>query len=695
MPRIPQIVAQDLASGQVQRAPAVAGVDLSGPVAAANSFAQAESDLRQVQERAALKVADDEARMSAANLSSRASATWAERMEQAKNTAGAGSAGFTESTLKDFDAWSQEQIKALPEKARKYGEREMLQFRNGLHADAFKFEIKARNDKLVSDFSDGLDDDRKAVFAQPSQFSVILAKRRAAAETLDLPEEVRRKMVDASREALAYDAASAMVERNPDGLLEAIGVRGAKVGKDGKMAPQDEARAADAVKNDPILSSLSPEKLRSVVDRATMISETRKAAAAADAERRARMAEIEAARRAREADQAWKVLSEWSAAGKVADESNPEVKQMIGKLSGTPYASGFVELQRTAAAGAAVASTPIPQQRSELDALMARRNQNGTSPALENEIKRRESILTSSQKEYAEDPMRAALERNVFGRQGLAPVDVSSVDALVATVAPRLNQSQTVNQITGKPVSPLTADEAYQFSQMLSSMPAAQRASAVASLGTRLGPQAASGLAAQIDKKDKALALSLQYGASRTTEGRYTSEILLKGDAALKDKAIKVDSDKEAGWRTTITKEVGEAYPNENQRKDVIEAAYLINAGLAAEGKADPSRAVRLATRGGIVDVNGRPIPVPAGIDQNAIEKRLRQITAADFSGQAPDGKVKVGSTTLPIDDVAKAMPDAQLMYAREGQYYVLHGNRIVTNTANKPLVIKVVPDAR
>lgn len=56
---------------------------------------------------------------------------------------------------------------------------------------------------------------------------------------------------------------------------------------------------------------------------------------------------------------------------------------------------------------------------------------------------------------------------------------------------------------------------------------------------------------------------------------------------------------------------------------------------------------------------------------------------------------MRVGGQDVPVDDLAKALPDSQLMYAAEGAYYVLSGARVVTNAQNKPIVIKVNSNAR
>lgn len=367
--------------------------------------------------------------------------------------------------------------------------------------------------------------------------------------------------------------------------------------------------------------------------------------------------------------------------------------QLAQTTSGTPYAQGLRSLQQDALVVGGAGAQPISVQRAQLDALNTQIAQGGITEGLAKRRDLLQKVVDGSMSGIKEDPLRAGLQRGVITE--IPPLDMTNMQSVGKSIGARLQAAQVVQSWAGQPVSPLTSDESQQLAKMIGMMPVEQRSSALATLGTTLGPQASAGLAKQLDPKDKALALALQYGSTRTTADRYTSEIILKGDQALKDKSLKVDTDRETGWRTTITKEVGDAYPNQNQRNDVIEAAYLINAGMAAEGKPNPKQAVRLAARGGIVDFNGRRVPVGPGLDEGDIETRLRTVTPQEFAGQVSDGLVKVGASTVPLETFIKTLPSANLAYVREGVYHVLVGNRLVTNSENKRLIVKVGPDAR
>lgn len=367
-----------------------------------------------------------------------------------------------------------------------------------------------------------------------------------------------------------------------------------------------------------------------------------------------------------------------------------EYDRLAATTSGTPFAGALQQLQARAREVGGFAAQPIKVQQAALDQVNAQIAQQGASESL---VKRRDSlqrVLEGSRRDIGEDPLRAGLQRGVITE--LPVIDTRSVDGFARSVGARMQQAQVVQAWAGRPTSPLTTDEAQQLGTMLQSLPVQQRASALATIGAQLGPQASAGLAAQIDKQDKALSLALQYGSSKTTSGRYTSELILKGQAAIKDKAVKVDAAAESGWRGKIAKMVDGAYANERQAADVREAAYLITAGMASEGSVEPARAVRLAAGGDIIEHNGKNIPIPAGVTQGDLEDRLRSLKPQDFASQTPGGVVRIGGQEATVDAFVKALPDAQLISIGKGRYAVQAGGRIVTNAQGRPITITAKP---
>ena len=367
-------------------------------------------------------------------------------------------------------------------------------------------------------------------------------------------------------------------------------------------------------------------------------------------------------------------------------DSEDQVAITTQALAGTPFLDTYRALQVRAREVGGAGSQPIAVQQAQLDQVNAQIAQNGASDAL---IKRRDSlqkVLDASKRDYKEDALRAGLQRGVI--DALPPIDVSSIDSATRTIGARLQAAQIVQTRAGQPVSPLTNDEADALANTINTLPVQQRATALGTLGRSIGPQAAAGLAAQIDKKDKALALALQFGASATTEGRNISEIILKGQQAMKDKTVKPDTIAVDGWKAQIAKEVDGAYSNQKQAEDIKEAAFLIMSGLQSEGTGNVRQAVGLAARGSIVEHNGKRIPLPAGVTQDDLDAKLRSLKPENFANQVPGGQVRVGGQTVPLDAFVQALPESQLINAGYGRYNVVSGGRVVTNDKGMPITI-------
>lgn len=371
-------------------------------------------------------------------------------------------------------------------------------------------------------------------------------------------------------------------------------------------------------------------------------------------------------------------------------DNDAQLMQTVQALSGTPYMDTYKAQQNQARTLGGFASKSIPEQQREVDALYAERSKTGGGEQINERIRLAEKALSASKAEAQQDNLRAYVRRTPG--EAVEPIDVTSPQAFITSVKKRVSLANRASLWSGNPSSVLMSDEAPAVAQMLGALPVQQRATALATIGMQLGPQASAGLAAQIDKQDKALSLALQYGSSKTTAGRYTSELILKGQAAIKDKAVKVDAAAESGWRGKIAKMVDGAYANERQAADVREAAYLITAGMAAEGSVDPARAVRLAAGGDIVEHNGRKIPLPAGVTQGDLEDRLRSLKPQDFSAQTPGGVVRIGGQETTVDAFVQALPDAQLISVGRGRYAVQAGGRMVTNAQGRPITVTAKP---
>lgn len=689
MPRIRQYVSQAQSTARVNTRAQPMGLDLSGVMRAADAAGDYSQQLQQAQDRARVQLEHDEAVMTATNAYSEAQMTWTERLTQAKTKAPADAAGFTSQTLADFDAWTEDKVRDMPEAPKKILQANLRQMRLKLHADSFQFETSQRNKALVDQFGEGLEADRRAVMADPNAFADTLARRRAAAESLSLPAETRGKLADHAREALASDAANALIDLNAGAFLERAGARAAK-GAKGKQG----SRTEDRISSDVLLSSMRPDDLRRSIDRASMIVSQQEAAAAAEAARRQQQAEAAAARRDRAAAQGWSVLSGYLQAGMTPNASSPSIQAAMKAVEGTPYAQAYRDMLGELPQRQAAAVQPLTVQQQQLDALVTQRNVKGASPELDAEIKRREQVLAAGRKAFADEPLSAAAQ---FGHYSeVAPLDTSSLDAMLQGSPMRVQQAEIAAQYAGRPVSPFTTTEGRMIGERLGQLQPAQKAEQIAKMAAVVPPQQLQALARDVDKQDKPLALALAAGADRTTQGRTTAELILRGAQ------IMADAGQKAGQRGDVKRQELTASLRKlldgtdptarlpipaSARNDIIEAAVMIDAGLNATGSySGPERALRLALHGDIVEHNGQRIVQPAGVD---VAQRLNAYPEARVTAQTPDGYVYIpGGRPMGVPEFLANLPAAQLEPAGLGRYYVRSGGGLVMNRERAPIVV-------
>lgn len=694
MPALP--INQIVARGGVPEAPTQGqqGAGVAGLVgsvtqlgASIAGYVDRQRDLARQEREAEMRRLDaNEADVQIINAQSRLDLKAQERVRELQQRP-EGLTGATDLLMKEFDGWVKDEESSVNSLGQPKFASAAARMRGEINQKLAAAETTYRNGKVAADFDTGLEDDRRLVYANPGSFTDALARRRALAQSLSLPDDVRQKLETNAREKLALGAASALAERDPDAFLQRAGIRGGKTGKDGKPVPVDAEAAAKAVKSDPILSNMTPEAMQQVVNRATMLSVQRQAAIDAERERQLRQAEIATAKREREANQAYTILSDWSRNGIIADPVAS--KPLLDKIAGTPYAAAYSEAAKQIANRNAAAMLPINAQQQQIDALVAQRNAKGTSPALEAEIDSRQQILKATQRAYEDDGLRAALERNIIGP--LQPLNTSSVESIAAGLPMRVQQAATAEVQAGRSVSPLTKAEAAGVVGFLRSMPPDQQATALARLASSMPPRQAQALAAQLDPQDKALGLALAAGSAQTTFDRPVSELILRGREALRSKSVKLEDAAETGLTASFDKELGGAISNPEQAQRVREAAKLIWAGKAAEGtRIDPADAVRLAVGGNVLKHNGGKVVVPAGMDESTLQQQLANYPAAALTSQLTDGKVYVRGQAIDAAQFLAALPGAQLRTLARGKFAVVSGGAVVTNARMQPVVVEV-----
>jgi hypothetical protein len=439
------------------------------------------------------------------------------------------------------------------------------------------------------------------------------------------------------------------------------------------------------------MGDMDPQKRATLLDRVSSYKYSLDQRAELEAQGASRKAEA-AMKRAEASFQAFQAVSD---KGLALDPSY--VDSVIQMTAGTPYQAGVVALAQAGAENGGLAAQPIAAQRAELDSITARIAREGNNPALSKRKDQIEKVLRGSQTDIKEDRLRAYLDRS---GESVGPLDMSSMQAFTDSLGARLPVAERAGQWSGGHVAPLKGEEIEPVRKMIDALPPAQKSAAVAMLAKTLGPSAAAGMAQQLDKTDRALGLAFGMAGSQTTEGRYVSELVLKGAQAEKDgtstKNDKAADLKSGEWKRFMTSELTGVYPSQTQTDGVRDAAVYIAHGIAAEqsgqlSKGDMKRAIKLASGGDLVEHNGRKIPLPAGIDTDMLDKRLRSVTADEVKQQSPTGTVRAAGVEMPVADFVKSLQGAELSYAGRGRYNVLVGGRpVMSSDGKKPIVIGV-----
>lgn len=403
----------------------------------------------------------------------------------------------------------------------------------------------------------------------------------------------------------------------------------------------------------------------------------------------ANRAEIQAQAWERKMDREWKAVSTVFEAGKTL---TPEAQEQYRKtFKGSPYAAALDQLMAQAPQASAFASKPVAAQSQALMDLQARMNKEGATPELVAAYKHTEQLHRATLADIARDPYQAAAERGVI--TGVAPLSLD-LQQLPGQLARRAADAQQVATWVGKDVSLFRPDEAERVGNVLQAMPPKDRAGALVALRQVMTPGQAQAFAEQLDPKDKATALALAYSDRKTTAGRYTSELILRGQQARLDgsstKGEKQPDAKVANWSAEFAAELADVFPNQKTSNDVREAAMLISHGIAAEqggqlSREDRQRALRMAVGGSIVEHNGSKIPLPAGVDEDVLSKRLRTVTPDEVGAT-----VRAGGVPMPATEFLKSLPGLPLMPYRAGQFVPLVGGRPVVRENGAPVVIRV-----
>lgn len=596
---------------------------------------------------------------------------WQQNMKERQEAATGSAAGFTPGVMKDFDQYQTDTLAAAPTpQAKQFLQQHLTSLRTQIGSQAITFEANARVGERVKNVASAIDNWSNVVYTDPSKASTALA---TIEQTMpEVGPEARDKLLRAARETIPYYAASGTLERDAQaGNLAGIrATRQALEGKEGEV--------------------LDPAKRSALITKAYGYENGIEAAADRDREKAAR----EQQARENAGTEIFNKAFDLTSQGRYM--SQEFIAQAAATVTGTAAEGPFRELVKSQSKVAGFASLPLPQQAAELERMRAAGSDPmvGVNPTEQAVQKQYDQIFTASQQAYKDNPWKAAQERGVLADAPTFPIN--DVPSALQVIAQRTKQSGPIEIAAGRKISPLQPDEAQKLGALVRNLPLDQQSSALGSIGAAVGDaDRVSDLAKQMADKDKTLGIAMAYANAKTTSGRYASEWILRGERAIRDQVVKIDSMKESGWRAEIAKEIGDATLNQQVRQDWIDAAFLIKAGLTASGdvKDEIKNAVNLATGGIREQRDGTKIPLPYGMQENTFTDRIGAIKVPDLAPQTRDNLVYVGRQAVPLEQFVTQLPQASLVHAGQGKYNVRAGTGLVTVSPGGPrLTIEVKP---
>jgi len=373
-------------------------------------------------------------------------------------------------------------------------------------------------------------------------------------------------------------------------------------------------------------------------------------------------------------------------------DSPDQTAATVQDLAGTPYLDSYKAIQQQAREIGGAGALPVPVLKQQIDALMAKRAQEGASEGLDNRIKALQKVSDAQQAGYRADAWGEGLQRGVI--TSVPPLDMRSFDTLASSLQARKQAAQVLGVAAGEPVSLLRPDEAKMVAGLFDKLTPAEKSGMVGTLYSQLGAANAMATFKQIGKDDALLTVAAGLHGQQTqrqssflgihygqTENRSVPQLIFQGADLVAKKQVKLPEDPA---RNAVFQEyIGNAIPNPQARQAAAEATDAIYAKLAFEAghfdddKVDArlyKRAANFVT-GGLLEWNGgnKILPPAYGMPEGRAREVLMNITPAQV-------KAWGGVAGMTDEQAAEYIRTAPLESQTIGKYRVQAGGGILHN---------------
>lgn len=172
-------------------------------------------------------VEDEEGRAWAASAVSQARLEWTQKLSDAQTNAEPNAPGFTPKMLADFDEYSGKAIENAPTRQAKrfYGGR-LMELRSHIGEKSIQFESQARLDWRVDQFTQGIDNSRKLMNTDPSQYKIALGEQLAIIDEAAIDPVKRSALRQKAIDEISSAAVWSQIQKSPGQFLAGIGYMG-------------------------------------------------------------------------------------------------------------------------------------------------------------------------------------------------------------------------------------------------------------------------------------------------------------------------------------------------------------------------------------------------------------------------------------------------------------------------------------
>jgi hypothetical protein len=180
---------------------------------------------------------EETAKAWSASALSEAKLYWTTEFINRQSTAGPEAADFTPNMLRDYDEYSQKLMGNAPSGlAQRFLSERLGEYKNGLAEKSLTFEAQARIDYRSDQYSRAIDNTKKLMNTDPSQFKTAMAEQLAVIDSANMPPVKKSALRDKAIAEVSQAAVWSQIQRGPTAFLQSIGFLGA-TGPDGKVRP--------------------------------------------------------------------------------------------------------------------------------------------------------------------------------------------------------------------------------------------------------------------------------------------------------------------------------------------------------------------------------------------------------------------------------------------------------------------------